>query len=57
MKTMVVLDESIVRYLLELVERYGFPDELNTTTRHQLATALAMLAQARAEQAKKEGME
>lgn len=50
MKTMVVLDETIVRYLLSLVERYGFSDlAINTTTREQLTTALRMLELARRE--------
>jgi hypothetical protein len=55
MKTLVVLDETIVSYLLALVEGYGFPDHpCHDETARQLRVALEMLARAKADDEKRE---
>lgn len=47
MKTLVVLDEAIVRYLLGLVRIEGGFSALRDITEHQLQTALDLLDRAR----------
>jgi hypothetical protein len=49
-KTLVVLDEQLIRYLLNLVERYGDPGwPLHAETTRQLRLSLTILEQVRRE--------